>query len=70
MELAVDGTVSMRAMATLPDGQKVTRSTVAANMSQALIAYHSFISTLPYGSKIVRVEFTDQAGNVLFSAQG
>ncbi len=70
MELAVDGTVSMRAMAILPDGQKVTRSTVAANMSQALIAYHSFISTLPYGSKIVRVEFTDQAGNVLFSAQG
>lgn len=38
MELAVDGTVSMRAMATLPDGQKVTRSAVAANMSQALIA--------------------------------
>lgn len=70
MELAVDGTVSMRAMAILPDGQKVTRSTAAANMSQALIAYHSFISNLPYGSKIVRVEFTDQAGNVLFSAQG
>ena len=70
MELAVDGTVSMRAMATLPDGQKVTRTAIAANMSQALIAYHTFISTLPYGSKIVRVEFTDQAGNVLFSAQG
>ncbi len=39
-------------------------------MSKALVAYHQFIATLPYGSRILTVEFTDEGGGLIFSAQG
>lgn len=69
-ELAVDNAVTMRVMATLPNGEKAFANKTTANMAMALIAYQTFVASLPFGSKIDRVEFTDQGGNTLFSSEG
>ena len=70
VELAAENAVTMRVMATLPNGEKASVNKTTANMAMALIAYQNFIMSLPLGSKIDRVEFTDQGGNTLFSSGG
>ena len=69
-ELAVDNAVTVRVMATLPNGEKALAKKTTANMAMALIAYQTFVASLPFGSKIDRVDFTDQGGNILFSSEG
>lgn len=69
-DASTDHVVVMEALATRPDGSKARTKTEASNMAMALIAYQNFIRTLPYGSTLLRVTFTDGSGQVLFTAQG
>ncbi len=69
-DLAVSVSVTMRIKAQLPDGTVTTKKGRYDSMSKALVAYHQFIATLPYGSRILTVEFTDEGGGLIFSAQG
>ena len=72
MELtdAVDGGINMTAEVLLPDGTICRKSKTFRTMEEAVEGYVKFVSTLPYGSKLIRVEFTDRNGNVVFAAQG
>jgi len=69
-EFATENAITLRVMATLPNGEKAFANKTTVNMAMALIAYQNFVMSLPFGSKIDRVEFTDQGGNTLFSSQG
>ena len=69
-DLAVSASVTMRIKAQLPDGTIATKKGRYDSMSKALVAYHQFIATLPHGSRILAVEFTDEGGGLIFSAQG
>ena len=69
-DLTTENIVEMRVQVTLPDGTKSQSKKTAANMAQALVAYQNFIRTLPPGTTLDRVTFTDGYGNVLFTAQG
>ena len=72
MELtdAVDGGINMTAEVLLPDGTISRKSKNFRTMEEAVDGYVKFVSTLPYGSKLIRVEFTDRSGNLVFAAQG
>lgn len=69
-DLAVSASVTMRIKAQLPDGTITTKKGRYDSMSKALVAYHQFIATLPHGSRILAVDFTDEGGGLIFSAQG
>ncbi len=66
----VDGGITMTAEVLLPDGTISRKSKNFRSMEQAVDGYVKFVSTLPYGSQLIRVEFTDRNGNVVFAAQG
>ena len=67
---SVENSVIMRIAISLPDGSTARKKAAYSSMVQALVAYHQFAATLPYGSKVTYVEFTDNAGNTIFSYQG
>ena len=69
-DLAVSASVTMRIKAQLPDGTITTKKGRYDSMAKALVAYHQFIATLPHGSRILAVDFTDEGGGLIFSAQG
>ena len=66
----VDGAVTMSAAVQLPDGTTSRKTQTFRNMQQAVDGYVKFVTTLPYGSTLIRVQFTDEFGNVVFAAQG
>ena len=68
--LSMDNGVTMRISVILPDGSTTRKKGTYTSMGQALVAYHQYVDGLPRGSKIGYVEFTDDAGNILFSYQG
>lgn len=72
MELtdAVNGAITMNALVLLPDGTTSRKSATYRTMQEAVDGYVKFVTTLPYGSRLIRVEFTDQGGNVVFASQG
>ena len=72
MELAdaVTGGITMSAAVLLPDGSISRKSETFRTMEQAVEGYVKFVTTLPYGSQLIRVQFTDQTGNVVFASQG
>lgn len=65
-----DGAITMSAAVLLPDGTTSRKSKTFRTLEDAVAGYVKFVSTLPYGSKLLRVEFTDARGNVVFAAQG
>jgi len=67
---SVEGNVIMRVAILLPDGSTYQKKGKYSSMAQALVAYHQFADTLPRGSKVSFVEFTDNNGNIIFSYQG
>lgn len=67
---SLESNVTMRVAVILPDGSTYQKKGKYASMAQALIAYHQFADTLPRGSKVSHVEFTDSSGNIIFSYQG
>jgi len=67
---SVEGNVIMRVAILLPDGSTTQKKGKYSSMAQALVAYHQFADTLPRGSKVSFVEFTDNNGNIIFSYQG
>ena len=70
LTVVVDGGITMTAEVLLPDGTISRKSKNFRSMEQAVDGYVKFVSTLPYGSQLIRVEFTDRNGNVVFAAQG
>jgi hypothetical protein len=65
-----EGAITMTAAVLLPDGTTSRKSKTFRNMQQAVDGYVKFVTTLPYGSTLIRVQFTDEFGNVVFAAQG
>lgn len=69
-DMAVSTTVIMRIKVQLPDGSITFKKGRFDSLSKALVAYHQFIATLPYGSSIIAVDFTGETGDVIFAYQG
>ena len=69
-EMVTSNSVIMRIKVQLPDGSITFKKGRFDSLSKALVAYHQFIATLPYGSSIIAVDFTGETGNVIFAYQG
>lgn len=67
---AADGAITMEAAVLLPDGTVSKKTRTFRSMQDAVNGYVRFISTLPYGSTLIRVQFTDANGQLVFAAQG
>lgn len=66
----VNAGITMNALVQLPDGTTSRKSQTYRTMQEAVDGYVKFVTTLPYGSRLIRLEFTDQGGNVVFATQG
>ncbi len=66
----VDGAITMSAAVQLPDGSTSRKTQTFRNMQQAVDGYVKFVTNLPFGSTLIRVQFTDEFGNVVLAAQG
>jgi len=62
--------VTMNAVVQLPDGSRSRKTKTFRTMEEAVEGYVKFVTTLPYGSRLIRVQFTDELGQVVFAAQG
>ena len=69
-ENVAEGAITMSAAVLLPDGTTTRKTKTFRNMQSAVDGYVKFVSTLPYGSTLIRVQFTDEYGQVVFAAQG
>lgn len=69
-EMVTSNSVIMRIKVQLPDGSTTFKKGRYDSLSKALVAYHQFISALPYGASIIAVDFTGETGNVIFAYQG
>lgn len=73
MELTDDmaqESITMDALVQLADGTTSRKSKTYRSMQEAVAGYVKFVSTLPYGSRLIRVQFSDELGQVVFAAQG
>lgn len=70
MDQTREGEVTLQVMAVTPGGSTKRIQSRHRNMNNALGAYQRFVSTLPYGSRIVRVAFLGSNGQIIFSHQG
>lgn len=70
MDQTRDGEVTLQVLAVTPGGSTKRIQSRHRNMNDALGAYQRFVSTLPYGSRIVRVAFLGSDGQIIFSHQG
>jgi len=61
--------VTLYAAIEKPNGEVATMTARYSGMAQALVGYHQFVATMPPGSKVLAADFTDENGQVLFSAQ-
>ena len=67
---AVEGNITMTALVQLTNGNTRTMTQKYRNMNQAVDGYVQFVSTLPHGTRLVKVKFTNDRGEVVFEAQG
>ena len=54
----------------LPDGSTTRKTKTYRNMQEAVEGYAKFVVTLPYGSRLIRVQFSNELGQTVFAAQG
>ena len=69
-ENVAEGAITMSAAVLLPDGTTTRKTKTFRSMQSAVDGYVKFVSTLPYGSTLIRVQFTDESGQIVFAAQG
>ena len=69
-ENVTEGAITMSAAVLLPDGSTTRKTKTFRNMQAAVDGYVKFVSTLPYGATLIRVQFTDEFGQIVFAAQG
>ena len=62
--------ITMNAVVQLPDGSRSRKTKTFRTMEEAVEGYIKFVTTLPYGSRLIRVQFTDESGQVVFASQG
>ena len=62
--------ITMDALVQLPDGSTTRKTKTYRNMQEAVEGYAKFVVTLPYGSRLIRVQFTNELGQTVFAAQG
>ena len=62
--------ITMDAVVQLTDGSRSRKTQTFRNMQEAVDGYVKFVSSLPYGARLIRVEFTNELGQVIFAAQG
>ncbi|MBL6645954.1 MAG: hypothetical protein ISP55_05840 [Flavobacteriales bacterium] len=65
-----EGAVTMEAMVRLTDGSTRRISRDYRTLQAAVEGYVRFVSSLPYGARLIRVQFTNASGEVLFASQG
>lgn len=73
LELTDDVTqesITMDALVQLADGTTSRKSKTYRTMQEAVEGYVKFVTTLPYGARLIRVQFSDEFGQVVFAAQG
>lgn len=61
--------VTLYAAVEKPNGEIATLTARYGSMSQALVGFHQFVSRMPVGSKLLRAEFVDENGNLIYAAQ-
>ena len=62
--------ITMDALVQLPDGSTTRKTKTYRNMQEAVEGYAKFVVTLPYGSRLIRVQFSNELGQTVFAAQG
>lgn len=62
--------ITMNAVVQLPDGSRSRKTKTFRTIEEAVEGYIKFVTTLPYGSRLIRVQFTDESGQVVFASQG
>lgn len=62
--------ITLNAVVQLPDGSRSRKTKTFRTMAEAVDGYVKFVTTLPYGSRLIRVQFTNEMGQVVFAAQG
>lgn len=62
--------ITMDAVVQLTDGSRSRKTKTFRNMQEAVDGYVKFVSSLPYGARLIRVGFTNELGQVIFAAQG
>lgn len=62
--------ITMDAVVQLTDGSRSRKTKTFRNMQEAVDGYVKFVSSLPYGARLIRVEFTNELGQMIFAAQG
>jgi len=62
--------ITMDALVQLPDGSTTRKTKTYRNMQEAVEGYTKFVVTLPYGSRLIRVQFSNELGQTVFAAQG
>ena len=65
-----EGAITMDALLQLPDGSTARKTKTFRSMQDAVDGYVKFATSLPYGTRLIRVQFTDARGQVVFAAQG
>ncbi len=67
---AADGSITLDALVQLPNGSTSRKTEVYRNMEAAVDGYVKFVTTLPYGATLIRIQFTNARGQVVFAVQG
>ena len=62
--------ITMDAVVQLTDGSRSRKTKTFRNIQEAVDGYVKFVSSLPYGARLIRVGFTNELGQVIFAAQG
>lgn len=62
--------ITMDALVQLPDGSTTRKTKTYRNMQEAVEGCAKFVVTLPYGSRLIRVQFSNELGQTVFAAQG
>ena len=62
--------ITMDAVVQLPDGSRSRKTKTFRTMQEAVDGYVKFVTTLPYGARLIRVQFTNELGQTVFAAQG
>lgn len=65
-----DGSITANLLVQLPDGSTQRKSQKYRNMTQAVNDCTRFLTELPYGSRLLRAEFTNARGEVVFQFAG
>ena len=69
-DAVAQASITMNALVQLPDGSRSRKTKTFRTMQDAVDGYVKFVTTLPYGSRLIRVQFTNELGQVVFAGQG